>query len=83
MALPVPARVGSGARLGTRRGLGLLRSRAVVHRSGRMPFRQALLMARYMDLVVTPETGLGIGAGAYGTPKIMLLTIAEEYERHW
>lgn len=48
----------------------------IIHRAGRMPFRQALLMSRYMDLVVTPETGLGIGAGAYGTPKIMLLTAA-------
>jgi ADP-heptose:LPS heptosyltransferase len=48
----------------------------VSHKSGRIPYRQALLMSRYMDLVVTPETGLGIGAGAYGTPKIMLLTAA-------
>ena len=51
-------------------------SASLVHRSGRMPFRQALLMAGYADLVVTPETGLGIGAGAYGTPKIMMLTAA-------
>jgi hypothetical protein len=51
-------------------------SASLVHRSGRMPFRQALLMSRYADLVVTPETGLGIGAGAYGTPKIMMLTAA-------
>ncbi len=48
----------------------------VVHKSARVPFRQMLLMTRYADLVVTPETGLGIGAGAYGTPKIMLLTAA-------
>lgn len=48
----------------------------VIHRSGRMPFRQALCMAQYVDLVVTPETGLGIGAGSFGTPKIMLLTAA-------
>lgn len=48
----------------------------VFHKSGVWPYRQALLMARYADLVVTPETGLGIGAGAYGTPKIMLLTAA-------
>lgn len=51
-------------------------SATIVHRSGRMPFRQALLMTKYVDLVVTPETGLGIGAGAYGTPKIMMLTAA-------
>jgi len=48
----------------------------VIHKSARMPFRQALLMSKYVDLVVTPETGLGIGAGAFGTPKIMLLTAA-------
>ena len=48
----------------------------VIHMSGRMPFRKAVLMSRYVDLVVTPETGLGIAAGVYGTPKIMLLTAA-------
>lgn len=48
----------------------------IIHKSGRMPFRQALLMSRYVDLVLTPETGLGIAAGVYGTPKIMLLTAA-------
>lgn len=40
------------------------------------PFRQVLLMTRYINLLVTPETGIGIGAGAYGTPKIMLMTAA-------
>lgn len=48
----------------------------VIHRSGRIPFRQALCLSRYVDMVVTPETGLGIGAGSFGTPKIMLLTAA-------
>ena len=48
----------------------------VIHQSARMPFRQALHLAGYVDMVVTPETGLGIGAGAFGTPKIMLLTAA-------
>jgi hypothetical protein len=49
---------------------------ALIHKSARMPFRQALLISKYVDLVVTPETGLGIGAGAYGTPKVMLMTAA-------
>lgn len=49
---------------------------SLIHKSGRMPFRQALCLSQYVDLVVTPETGLGIGAGAFGTPKIMLLTAA-------
>jgi ADP-heptose:LPS heptosyltransferase len=48
----------------------------VIHKSGRIPFRQALNIAKYVDMVVTPETGLGIGAGAFGVPKIMLLTAA-------
>ena len=48
----------------------------VVHMSGRMPYKDALLMTRYVDMVITPETGLGIGAGAYETPKIMMLTAA-------
>lgn len=48
----------------------------IINLSGRIPFSQALLMSRYMNLVVTPETGLGIGAGSYSTPKIMLLTAA-------
>lgn len=49
---------------------------SLVHKSGRMPFRQALNIARYANLVVTPETGLGIGAGVLGVPKIMLMTAA-------
>lgn len=48
----------------------------VLKRSGIIPFRQALHMSGYVDMVVTPETGLGIGAGAFGIPKIMLLTAA-------
>lgn len=48
----------------------------VTHYSGRVPYRQVLRLSKYVDMVVTPETGLGIGAGAYGTPKIMLMTAA-------
>ncbi len=47
-----------------------------VHLSGRVPFRQSLSICKYMDMVITPETGLGIGAGVFGTSKIMLLTAA-------
>lgn len=43
---------------------------------GKMPFRQIALMTKYANAVVTPETGLGIIAGSYGTPKMMLLTAA-------
>jgi hypothetical protein len=48
----------------------------VIHRSGVFPFRQAVLLTKYVDMVVTPETGLGVAAGTYGTPKVMLLTSA-------
>ena len=64
----------SGKTISPERGIG--ESASLVHKSGRMPFRQAALMSRYADLVVTPETGLGIVAGSYGTPKIMMLTAA-------
>lgn len=43
---------------------------------GKWPFRQALLATKYIDMLVTPETGIGIGAGTYGTPKMMLMTAA-------
>ena len=63
-----------GSTVSPDRGLG--NGDVLIHRSGRMPFRQAALMSRYADLVVTPETGLGIVAGSFGTPKIMMLTAA-------
>lgn len=50
----------------------------VINIAGYWPFRQAALLSRYMNLVVTPETGLGICAGSYGTPKMMLLTAASK-----
>ncbi len=43
---------------------------------GKMPFRQIALMTKYANAVVAPETGLGIIAGSYSTPKMMLLTAA-------
>jgi ADP-heptose:LPS heptosyltransferase len=48
----------------------------VVNKAGRWPFRQSLLFTKYADMVVTPETGLGVAAGTFGTSKIMLLTAA-------
>lgn len=42
-------------------------------------FRQALLMARYVDYVVGPETGLVVGAGMWGTPKTMLCTASSVF----
>jgi ADP-heptose:LPS heptosyltransferase len=39
-----------------------------------LAFRRALLLARYADYVIGPETGLLVGAGMWGTPKTMLCT---------
>lgn len=44
------------------------------------PFRQALLMARYADYVIGPETGLLVGAGMWGTPKTMLCTTSSVHQ---
>ena len=41
---------------------------------GKMPFRQVALMCRYVNGVVSAETGLGVAAGAYGVPKMQCLT---------
>ena len=42
----------------------------------RIPFRQALLMAKYANLVITMESGLGVGANMWDTPTIQLMTAA-------
>ena len=36
--------------------------------------RQSILMTRYADFVIGPETGLMVGAGMWGTPKTILCT---------
>jgi len=43
---------------------------------GKFPFRQALLVARYIDLMICGESGVGVGAAMWGTPTIQLLTAA-------
>lgn len=43
-------------------------------------FKQVLLMARYSDFVVGPETGLLVGAGMWGTPKTMLCTSSSVFQ---
>lgn len=42
--------------------------------AGKKPFRQALLMARYVDLLISMESGIAVGANAWGTPTIQLMT---------
>jgi hypothetical protein len=43
---------------------------------GVMPFRQALLMAKYSKLVITMESGFGVGANMWGVPTIQMMTCA-------
>jgi len=44
------------------------------NRINQWDIRQAMIMTKYMDCVVSPETGVLNAAGAFNTPKIGLLT---------
>jgi len=46
---------------------------------GKKPFRQALLMAKYMDCVIGCESGLMCGASMWDVPTIQLMTCANIY----
>ena len=46
----------------------------VINKLGVWTMRQSLVMPKYVDLVVSPETGVLNAAGAFDTPKIGLLT---------
>lgn len=46
----------------------------IVKRSGDYSFRQSALLAKHVDLVVSPDTGFLHAAGCWSTPKIGLLT---------
>lgn len=41
---------------------------------GKFPFRQALNIAKYVNLFLSMESGLAVGANAFGTPTIQLMT---------
>jgi ADP-heptose:LPS heptosyltransferase len=43
-------------------------------RSGRWPLRMSLIMTKYADLVIGPETGILNAAGCFDTPKITMLS---------
>jgi len=47
-------------------------------RSDKWSIRQAMLMTKYVDLVVGSETGILNAAGCYDTPKIVLLSHSSE-----
>ena len=53
--------------------------------AGRIPIREAFLLTKYVDLVVSPDTGTLHASGCYGTPKIGLLghTTIENITKHF
>ena len=53
--------------------------------SGKWPIRKSLIMTKYVDLVIGPDTGLMHGAGCYDTPKILMLSsnTEENLSKHW
>lgn len=52
----------------------------IVHTAGKLPFKQAITMAKYADYVIGGETGLLVAAGTYGTHKTMLCTASSVYQ---
>lgn len=47
--------------------------------AGSKPFRQVLLMAKYMDCVIGCESGMMVGASMWDVPTIQLLTATSKY----
>jgi len=43
---------------------------------GNAPYKQIILMSKYVDLVIGPETGLHVAAGMWGTPKIQFCNMS-------
>ena len=52
--------------------------KGVIKLSGKMPFRQVLLIAKYVNCVIGTESGMMCGASCHGTPTIQLLTAASK-----
>lgn len=54
-------------------------------RCGIFTVRQSMLMTKYADLVIGPETGIMNAAGCYDTPKIVLLSHSsqENLTKYW
>ena len=46
----------------------------VISIAGRYPFRQAVLMTRYVDCLLTMESGVGVAGSMWGTPSIQIMT---------
>lgn len=43
---------------------------------GKYPMRQAVLITRYVDLMITLESGIGVASTMWGTPTIQMMTAA-------
>ena len=62
-----------------------LQNERVIHKSGVWTFRQSAIMAKYANLVISPDTGMLHAAGCFETPKIGLLghTTIENITKHF
>lgn len=52
----------------------------VFNMAGNNPIKQSILMTKYADMVIGPETSLLVAAGLWGTPKIMFCTTSSIYQ---
>lgn len=61
------------------------RMKGVKNYSGKWPMRKSLVMTKYVDLVIGPDTGLMHGAGCFDTPKILFLSsnTKENLSKYW
>lgn len=55
--------------------------------SDRVPMKQMVLLTKYVDMMIGPETGLMVAAGMWGTPKVMMMSAssvwqANQYQRN-
>lgn len=57
----------------------------IINKSNKWSFRQSMLMCKYADLVLAPDTGLIHASGCFNTPKICLLgqTSKENITKHF
>lgn len=53
--------------------------------SGKWGIRKSLIMAKYADMVIGPETGVLAAAGCFDTPKVIMLSHAskENLTKYW
>jgi ADP-heptose:LPS heptosyltransferase len=56
-----------------------------IRRCGAWSIRKSLIMTKYADLVIGPETGVLNAAGCFDTPKILFLSHSsrENLSKHW